>query len=96
LSRWYKYSENQKIDGDIYSRYDLRFLLFFLSCASYPYSTQPTAKRGEGNEDEETPVPPAIEEIGGCHNKEILQPQFPFKDKPIEQKYYWKKNKKFK
>ena len=64
---------------------------------TYEKAATPRAERGERYQQQETPVPPAVEHIARHHNKGILQFQLPLRladeaveDKPIEQKNYRK------
>ena len=50
-------------------------------------ATAPAAERGEGNQEEKTPVPPTIEEVRDRNHKEVLCPHTPLKHKPIEQEH---------
>ena len=47
-----------------------------------------SAERGKRNQNEETPVPPAVEDVAYRHYKEVLPTQR-LENKPIEQEYYW-------
>ena len=49
------------------------------------------AQRGKRNQHEETPVPPAVEDVAGKYYQHVL----PFARrtcKPIEEEYYWQEN----
>ena len=48
-------------------------------------TTEIAAKRGRRYEEKETPIPPAIEDITGHDNQQIL-PLVVLEDEPIEQK----------
>ena len=52
------------------------------------YAAGKTAERGKRNQNEETPVPPAVEDVAYRHYKEVLPTQR-LENKPIEQEYYW-------
>ena len=41
---------------------------------------------GEGDESEEAPVPPSVEEVGSDQQQEILRPQVAVRHKPIQPK----------
>ena len=53
-----------------------------------------TAERSKGYEEEKTPVPPAIEKVGGRHNKGILPAQLSPQE-PIDEERYWQKDNEF-
>ena len=61
----------------------------------HQHPTAPRAERGEGDKEQEAPVPPAVEDIAGHHHEGVLQAQLPLrladeavKDEPIEQEHY--------
>ena len=61
----------------------------------HQHPTAPRAERGEGDEQKETPVPPAVKNIAGRHHEGVLQAQLPLRladepieDEPIEQEHY--------
>ena len=91
--------KDAKVQDDVERRPRLRLL--FRICFPDEQAAAPRAERGESDEQQETPVPPAVEHIAGHHHKSVLQPQLPLRladeaveDEPIEQKDYWKKNRK--
>ena len=51
-------------------------------------ATEEAAQRGNDNENQKTPIPPAIEYITRHKDEEILPPQ-PLEYKPVEQKHHW-------
>jgi hypothetical protein len=62
-------------------------------------STNKTTQCSDSNEYQESPIPPAVEDIACYYNKEVLQQQLVFaltesivEDKPIEEKNYWEKD----
>jgi hypothetical protein len=72
--------------------------LFLSIRLPYQKTAAPRTERGEGYEQQKTPVPPAVEHIARQHHKGVLQPQLMFRlayktveDKPVKQKNYWKK-----
>ena len=67
----------------------------------HQHPTAPRTERGEGDEEQETPVPPAVEDIAGHDHESVLQTQLPLrlaeepvKDVPIEQENYRQENSK--
>jgi hypothetical protein len=59
-----------------------------------PYAARPTAHDGNRHQDQETPVPPAVKDVGCRHYKKILQQQVAVENKPVAQKYHRQKNSK--
>ena len=58
--------------------------------------TRPEAARGgEGNQEQEPPVPPSVEDVGHHHDEEILQLEVLSEDEPIEQKHYRQEDGEF-
>lgn len=53
----------------------------------YQEATAPTAEGGEGDEQQETPIPEAIEKVGGGHDEEVLRFQVPVENEPVEQEH---------
>ena len=66
-------------------------------------STNKTTQCSDSNKYQESPIPPAVEDIACNNDKEILQQKLVLalaqsivKDEPIEEKNYWQKKSKFK
>ena len=87
-------------DAQVQDNIERRPCLCLLSCFSLSdeQTAAPRAERGKRDKQQKPPIPPAIEHITRHHNESILQTQLPLrlpdetvKDKPIEQKDYWKK-----
>ena len=64
----------------------------------HQHSATPRAKRGKRDEQQKTPIPPAVEHITRHNNESVLQPQLPLRladeaveNEPIEQKDYRQK-----
>lgn len=55
----------------------------------------PAAKRGEGDEEKEPPVPPSVEQIGDRHDKEVLPSQTLPENEPVEQENDGQEYRKF-
>ena len=49
---------------------------------------------GEGDEPEEAPVPPAVEDVGGDQQQQVLRPQVAVRHKPIQAEDDWQKDQK--
>lgn len=69
--------------------------LFLVLGFPYQQSATPRAERGEGDEQQEAPIPPAVEHVTCDHHESVLQAQLPLRladesveDEPIEQEYY--------
>lgn len=58
-------------------------------------AASPAAERGEGNEKEEPPVPPAIKDIGRHDNEKVLPSYFPVEYKPVKQERYRQEDGEF-
>jgi hypothetical protein len=52
-----------------------------------------TAQRRDYDENEKTPIPPAIEHIASDKDEQVLPPQL-LENKPVEQKHHRQKNHK--
>jgi len=52
----------------------------------HPYAAEPTAKGGQGNQDQEFPIPPAVKQIADHNHKQVLPPDAAVEHEPIEQK----------
>ena len=51
-------------------------MVYGVQCTVDQKSTTPGAEGSEGYEDEETPVPPAVEDVTCYNDKRVLQTQF--------------------
>ena len=49
---------------------------------------------GEGDEPEKAPVPPAVEDVGGDQQQQVLSPQVTLSHKPIQAEDDWQKDQK--
>lgn len=65
-------------------------------------ATQEREDSSDSNKNQESPIPPAVEDIACNNDKEILQQKLVFtlakgivKDKPIEEKDYWEEEGEF-
>ena len=84
-----KRAEDAEVDHDIGSTHGP--LAHALSLKALDeYATHVAAQRGEGNEQQETPVPPAIEHIAGDQQQHVLPPPAT-EHEPIEQEHYRQK-----
>ena len=88
--------KDAKVQNDIEGCPKLGLLSCF--CLSDEQAAAPRAERGEGDEQQESPVPPAVEDVTCHHHEGILQTQLPLRladkaveDEPIKQEYYWQK-----
>ena len=81
----FKHAQNGEIHQNI-QRGDAFLNTSLAIKALYPHATGITAHRGEKNQAQKTPIPPAIKHIAGNSHKQIL-PLLTAKHKPVEQKH---------
>ena len=89
-----EYPQNQQVDDDVQDVGRLRLP----RCIPVLFNGQPagiTEQRRKGKQHQKTPVPPSIKDVGGSHDKEVLQFQVPIENEPIEQKHYREENGEF-
>ena len=91
------YAQDAEIDYDI-SNHD-GFFTSLRRCFFNTDTTQEWEDSSDSNEYQESPIPPAVEDIACDNNKEVLQQKLVLtlaegiiKDKPIEEKDYWEKD----
>jgi hypothetical protein len=54
-------------------------------------SAEKAAERSDDDENEKTPIPPAIKDVARHEDEQILPPQL-LEDKPLEQEHYRQEN----
>ena len=89
----FHHAENGDVDGDVGAGNDLPPFLRVVK-ALQENAAGEAAERGEKNEQQEAPVPPAVEHVA-CHDHEEVLPPQRFENVPVEQKNNGKENQKF-
>ena len=89
----FHHAENGDVDGDVGAGNDLPPFLRFVK-ALQENAAGEAAERGEKDEQQEAPVPPAVEHVA-CHDHEEVLPPQRFENVPVEQKNNGKENQKF-
>ena len=95
------YAQDTEINYDI--GYHDGFLTALGWCFLNTDATQEREDSSDSNKNQESPIPPAVEDITGDYYEEVLPQQLAFttthrvvEHKPIEQKNYRKEDEKFK
>ncbi|HTF80491.1 MAG TPA: hypothetical protein VL947_02155, partial [Cytophagales bacterium] len=74
----------------------VQFSCFLILGAVYLQSTHKTYDGGDKDDKQESPIPPAIKNIAGHHQKYVLKSKIFIESKPINQKDYGQEDRKIK
>ena len=87
-------SKNQQVNYDVNDIH--RLGLAGIVPTLFNQQTRPETARGrECNQEQESPIPPSVEDVGHHHDEEILQLEVLTEDEPIEQKHYRQEDGEF-
>jgi len=58
-----------------------------LSISGNQHAASPAAEGCEGDKEKEPPVPPAVEDVGDCHDEKVLPFHVAVEHEPVQQEH---------